>query len=326
MHTNAKILLIDDETPTLDAFVPLLERESFIVITATTSEQALAAFDANPDVAAVVTDLVLDRYDHSRTAVHLLTTLRDRRPNLPIIVYSAFFQERYQELSTLGVDAFISKLDGFEMLAQQLHSALARAKRRRLEVVREGEMIESVRSLLIAEVEKYAPLKERTLVIPGEGRFELMAPLVGFKHEMELRLRRFPYNENVFLMMKFRASNIELAEFIIDSLRGRGLRGVRADHDDWNITRNVYNPLAVLYCCKYGIALFDEPEPHQAYSANVAYELGMMHSQNKDCLILRHTTLPAIPFDLIKDLYSQYDRDLTVKRLIESWIRQITGK
>jgi hypothetical protein len=99
---------------------------------------------------------------------------------------------------------------------------------------------------------------------------------------------------------------------------------VRADDAAWNITGNVYNPIAVLYCCKYGIALFDEPEEGQAYSPNVAYELGIMHNQNKKCLILRHKSLPRVPFDLIKDLYVEYDRDLQLREVIERWIGEIT--
>ena len=97
------------------------------------------------------------------------------------------------------------------------------------------------------------------------------------------------------------------------------------DHVNWNITQNVYNPIAVLYCCKFGLALFDEPEDYQAYSPNVAYELGMMHYQSKGCLILRHSTLPAVPFDLIKDLYKTYNRDLQVRKIIENWTKQIEG-
>ena len=85
-------------------------------------------------------------------------------------------------------------------------------------------------------------------------------------------------------------------------------------------------PVAVMYCCKYGLALFDEAESHQAYSANVAYELGIMHSHGKECLILKHDTLPEVPFDLIKDLYATYDRDLKIRGIVERWVREISDK
>lgn len=168
--------------------------------------------------------------------------------------------------------------------------------------------------------------KTKFLSVPGEESFELIKPLIGFKEDIETKLLKFPFNDNVFLMMKFRRSNEELGEYIIENLENHGLRGVRADQDEWNITKNIYNPIAVLYCCKYGIALFDEPEKNQAYSPNVAYELGMMHYQKKDCLILRHTNLPQVPFDLIKDLYITYQKDLQVRKIIASWIKQIKEK
>jgi hypothetical protein len=163
------------------------------------------------------------------------------------------------------------------------------------------------------------------LTIPGQGTFDVIKPLVGFVDEMQERLRVFPYAENVFLMLKFRPSNRALSDFIVETLEEHGLRGVRADQPEWNITNNLYNPLAVLYCCRYGLALFDEPEEHQAYSPNVAYELGMMHLQGKLCLLLKHDSLPEVPFDLIKDLYQLYSRDLDVRRIVGGWVHSITS-
>jgi hypothetical protein len=76
-------------------------------------------------------------------------------------------------------------------------------------------------------------------------------------------------------------------------------------------------------CCKYGIALFDRAEPRQAFSPNVAYELGMLHQQNKNCLVLKHSSLPPMPFDVIKDLYTLYDEDLKLRSIISKWISEI---
>ena len=75
-----------------------------------------------------------------------------------------------------------------------------------------------------------------------------------------------------------------------------------------------------------GIALFDELEEHQAYSANVAYELGMMHQQQKHCLVLRHTSLPPVPFDLLKELYVPYERDLQVRGIVERWVNDVVAR
>lgn len=168
-------------------------------------------------------------------------------------------------------------------------------------------------------------MPHEALHVPGEGVFPLLKPLVGFRAEILARLARHPYGRNVFLMLKFRPGNADLSDFILETLARHGFHGVRADQPEWNLTNNVYNPVAVLYCCKYGIALFDEAEPGQTYNANVAYELGMMHLQRKTCLILKHASLPQLPFDLIKDLYVSYERELPVRKLIERWIEEISA-
>lgn len=161
------------------------------------------------------------------------------------------------------------------------------------------------------------------LEVGEQRRFPLIRPLVGFKAQMQEQLDRFPFHQNVFLMMKFRDSNRELSEFIIDELDRHGYRGVRADQPAWNITRNVYNPIASLYCCRYGLALFDQPEAQHAYSPNVAYELGMMHYQDKNCLILKHSSLRPVPFDLVKDLYQEYTSDVEIRRIIAQWVESL---
>src|SRR6266478_182937 len=107
--------------------------------------------------------------------------------------------------------------------------------------------------------------------LPDGSSFSLIRPLVGFRSLLEKQLAKFPFEKNVFLMLRFRDANKPLSDFIIETLSDAGLNGVRADDDDWSITKDVYNPIAVLYCCKYGIALLDEPEAHQAYNPNVIY-------------------------------------------------------
>jgi guanylate kinase len=177
--------------------------------------------------------------------------------------------------------------------------------------------------LIDSLIYKYAPenAPSNMLVISNCERFTLLKPLIGFKSAIQARTTN--YSRNVFLMMKFRDSNKLVFEFIKKQLEERGFNCVRADQSEWNITQNVYNPLAVLYCCKYGIALFDEPEEGNAFSPNVAYELSMMHMQGKDCLILRHKSLPEMPFDLIKDVHQTYSKDLELEDIVRSWVSEI---
>ena len=123
--------------------------------------------------------------------------------------------------------------------------------------------------------------------------------------------------------MKFRKSNEEFYHFIKNELENHGLNCVRADAPEWNLTNNVYNPIAVLYCCKYGIALFDEAEDEPEYNPNVAYELGVMHNQGKECLILKHSSLKSIPFDLVKDLHKPYTREIEFQKIFKEWLISI---
>jgi hypothetical protein len=126
--------------------------------------------------------------------------------------------------------------------------------------------------------------------------------------------------------MKFRESNKRLAKFIKEEIEKAGYNCVRSDDNEWSITGgNTYNPIAVLYCCKFGIALFDEPvlEEGQNFSANVAYELGIMHYQKKECLILKHKSLPQLPFDLVKEIWEPYTEVIEIQDHLHEWIEKI---
>lgn len=161
------------------------------------------------------------------------------------------------------------------------------------------------------------------LVVDVDQALPLVKPLIGFRESMQERLAKYPYDKNVFLMMKFRNSNLRVYKYIQQTLESHGYNCVRADEPEWDITRNTYNPIAALYCCKFGIALFDEPEPKNEYSANVAYELGMMHSQLKECLVLRHNSLISAPFDLVKELYVNYQDNLELEEIISGWVSKL---
>lgn len=176
-----------------------------------------------------------------------------------------------------------------------------------------------------ALINKYLNQNERKdmLYINPSIKFELITPLIGYKDKLQRQLKRYPYEKNVFLMMKFRDNNAEFYRFIKRQLQYRNLNCVRADEAEWNITNDVYNPLAVLYCCKYGIALFDEPEKNSQYNPNVAYELGMMHYQKKDCLIMKHSSLSEVPFDLIKNLYAEYSEKYQFETILDNWLKSL---
>lgn len=174
-------------------------------------------------------------------------------------------------------------------------------------------------------MKKYLKDNERKdmLYINPSNKFELITPLIGYKDKLQRQLKRYPYEKNVFLMMKFRNNNFEFYKFIKRELEQKEMNCVRADEAEWNITNDVYNPIAALYCCKYGIALFDEPEKNVQYNPNVAYELGIMHYQKKDCLILKHDSLSEVPFDLIKNLYVTYSEKYQFEAILEKWLKSL---
>jgi guanylate kinase len=178
--------------------------------------------------------------------------------------------------------------------------------------------------LIEALIAKWRVNPSDRLVISPSEQFRLIEPLVGFRERIQQRLARAPYRNNVFLMMKFRKQNELVHEFIAETLTAHNLNCIRADNPDWDITRNVYNPIAVLYGCKFGIALFDEPEPDNAFSANVAYELGMMHQQGKECLVLISDKVKEIPFDFVKELYARYSDNLQLRKIINDWVRKLS--
>jgi len=175
--------------------------------------------------------------------------------------------------------------------------------------------------LIDSLIDRYSLSAGSEIVVSRFERFPLVRPLVGFKSAIEARLRE--YDRNVFVMMKYRQGNAGTYQLISKALIEHGFNAVRADHPAWQITGDTYNPAAVLYCCRYGIALFDEPESDNTFSPNVAYELGMMHLQLKECLILRHASLPGTPFDLTHKLYKPYTRKADLRKLVARWVEEV---
>jgi hypothetical protein len=139
------------------------------------------------------------------------------------------------------------------------------------------------------------------------GEFDVRLPrnLAGHQLSIEDFLRKNPFETNVFLMMKYRDSNKHVGDIIKAAVANVGLKLWLAN--DVRITEELAtNVIACLLCCKFGIALFDEPEDAQHINPNVAYELGMLHLLDRQCLILKSANV-QIQSDLLAKLYVQYD-------------------
>jgi CheY-like chemotaxis protein len=323
-----RVLLVDDDLAFTSFMREQLQADGFEVTAVTSGAAAVETFGRQPfDV--LVTDLVLAPSDGS--GLDLIKRLRKLNAALPVVVLTGFSSQSKNELLEANVPVVEKGVGALDVLAGVIldvvrPSPISVDRSPRLTARPDTLTIDQLRKVFAEEAQRLLKLKESTVVVPGERHVELPKAIQGFKKDIERRLIKFPYHQNVFLMMKFRESNRDVSRFIRETLRQHKLRGIRADAPEWNITQNLYNPIAVLHCCKYGIALFDraETKTKQAFSANVAYELGMMHQQNKTCLVLKHSSLPPMPFDLIKDLYQPYNEDLQLKSVISRWISEIS--
>ncbi len=239
---------------------------------------------------------------------------------VPVFIYS----DNDQVVKRLKKDGYDNSAANFRLARQELvWDDYLRQSDLYQEVIINNSNRRDFHRLIDMLLRKYSFEPADVLVISHCERLPILKPLIGFKKAIQSHIERYPYDRNVFLMMKFRESNRLIFRFIKSHLEKNGFNCVRADQREWNITNNVYNPVAVLYCCKYGIVLFDEPEKGNYFSPNVAYELGMMHLQGKECLILRHISLPSMPFDLVGDLHKPYSKDLELEDIVLDWIEKI---
>jgi PAS domain S-box-containing protein len=117
------VLCVDDEASGLKLRKLILERKGYLVSTARTAPEALAAFRSG-DFDIVVTDHLLGR----ETATAMSVEMKRFKPNVPIIVFSGTTDMP----EGIGVaDAFISKAEGPETLLARVEELAARSRKRR---------------------------------------------------------------------------------------------------------------------------------------------------------------------------------------------------
>lgn len=180
-------------------------------------------------------------------------------------------------------------------------------------------------------IDKVSQEPETKLFVSANESYELMKPLVGYKNRLCRQLEKYPFDKNIFLMMKFRDKenekyfNTDLYQIIQETVEYYGYNCVRADQEEWTglIQNSILNPLAVAYCCKYGIALFDQPEQMSNYNPNVVYELGMMQTQGKECIVLRDEMVKEIPFDLVKEIHYVYQNKKDITKYLKIWLKHL---
>jgi CheY-like chemotaxis protein len=262
-----RVLVVDDDAAFRDMIRETLSADGFRVQTAGSAQAAIVAL-ADSDFDVVVTDLMLEPLGTPQSSIDLIEHLKRHKPAVSIIVLSGFASSFKNQLAELRVPVLEKGVNTTEQL-ELLISRMTTQQLRHIEPTVISFRVEDMRRILVEELERLIAFKESTIILPGDLRINLPKPLLGFRGEIERKLRKCPYEKNIFLMMRFRSHTREIADYITDTLKLHSFRGVRADDEGWNLTGNVYNPVAVLHCCKFGIALFDDLADQQSYSANI---------------------------------------------------------
>jgi CheY-like chemotaxis protein len=111
------ILCIDDEDLGLEIRKMVLEREGFTVLTAKDGQTGIAVFDTE-QVDAVVLDYAMPGMDGGKVAA----ILRERRPDIPILMLSAYVALPQEVMRVISISA--TKGDGAFTLVDKLKGLL----------------------------------------------------------------------------------------------------------------------------------------------------------------------------------------------------------
>lgn len=185
-------------------------------------------------------------------------------------------------------------------------------------------LLEIARLEPAARAEKVNPqIIERSILpqIPGLTIDLLPKSLYGHVAEMGAFLKQNNYDHNVFVMVAYRPALNRLISDLEQALIDLGLNPVVAR--DHNLTEDLYNPLACLLCCRFGVAIFDRGETKQLHNANIVYELATMHILKRPCMILKHEGLKVMPSDFLHKLYEPYKTSGDAVKAVKSWWRKL---
>ena len=85
-----KILLVEDDTNVLPILVATLEKAGYQVTAATSGDEALALFEANPTFDLLLTDIMMPG---NLKGVALSQAIREKAPDLPVVFLSGYASE-----------------------------------------------------------------------------------------------------------------------------------------------------------------------------------------------------------------------------------------
>lgn len=151
---------------------------------------------------------------------------------------------------------------------------------------------------------------ERHLVIPAE-----LAP-PKWLNAIERLTQRFPFETNVFLMTRFPQDGSDTTYLdsiqpaipvIKEALKLHGLNlHLASDRQlDDDLLGNVS---AYMWACQFGIGILED-RMKRGLNYNVFTEIGAMLMTGRRCALLKDKTSPALPTDLVGQIYKSVDLD-----------------
>jgi hypothetical protein len=148
-------------------------------------------------------------------------------------------------------------------------------------------------------------------------------------------LKDFPFEKNVFVMMKFPdkdnpSTEDKLLDKIWDSINSTlnqsyGVRVLRADKKDYSQGGWLWDNVCVyMESSKYGIAVLENLSSSE-FNPNVAIEFGYMKGLCRNVLLLKEKSFNNIRADLIGHMWKEFSAisesiiEVTVSAAIHSW-------
>ena len=220
-------------------------------------------------------------------------------------------------------DEILGLLDGqVSELARLTTSSSPRARYllllRRLGLILSRDLIPAVLSVPVGVRLAAVPTVQAIIPeIPSLPNELIPNALYGWIPNIRRFLAQHAYDRNVFVMVSYRSSLAGLVRAVERALVELKLNPILAR--DHGVTDDLYNPIACLLCCSYGVAIFDRAEARQTHNPNVVYELGMMQFLKRPCVILKHRNLRRMPSDLLTRLYETYSSTEDAVEKINGW-------
>jgi two-component system, response regulator FlrC len=161
MAERLPVLVVEDDDSLREALVDTLELAGYAALTASAAEQALASLDrSNPGL--VLTDVQMPGMDGHA----LLRALKARRPEIPVILMTAYGQiERAVQAMREGAADYLAK--PFE--PDQLLAAVARHYHRPGEAPVAGLVAEDAATLALLDLTRRVAASDASVLLTGES-------------------------------------------------------------------------------------------------------------------------------------------------------------